>query len=151
MTKSKRLKPIIKIAEEREQQAVREYLEVQKLHRERETRLTELVNYKEEYQSKFLATDSESRSVFQFNDYRAFLQRLDFTIGEQKKLVLASENELQIKREAWLKMREKAQALEKAADRFLSEELALQNKKEQKETDERAQRLAATRVDDDYS
>ena len=147
MTKSKRLKPIIKIAAEREQLAVKQFLEVQRVHQEREARLAELMSYKEEYQSKFFSSDNTSRSVYQFNDYRAFLQKLDLTIGEQKKLVVASESELQAKREIWLKQREKAQALEKAVERFVDEERAEENKREQNDTDERAQRFGQSRID----
>jgi flagellar FliJ protein len=144
MTKSKRLKPLIKLAEEREQVAIKQYVETQKIHRDRQARLEELQSYKTEYQNRFVSADSAARSAFQFNDYLAFLSRLDSIITEQRRLVVQCEKELELKRKAWLKRREKAQALGKAAERFLNEERAIQNKREQKDADERAQRCTSS-------
>ena len=140
MTKSKRLKPIIKIAEEREQEAVKVFVELQNVLQTKKAKLDETLQYKEEYQKKFTSTDSGSRSAFQFNDYLAFLRRLDIIIGEQRRIIAQVEQEVEIKRQEWLKTREKTQALGKAAERFQSEERALIEKKEQKDADERAQR-----------
>ena len=149
MTKSKRLKPIIKIAEEREQVAVRGYLQAQQTHNGRLARLDELVAYREEYQGKFISTDSVARTAFQFNDYRAFLLRLDAIIEEQKRLVALSATDMESKRIEWLKKREKSQSLEKVAEKFMKEEQLQQNQKEQKEADERSQRYAKSIVDND--
>lgn len=137
--KSKRLKPIIQLAEQREQLAVKQFTDAQNIQREREAKLDELLLYREEYQQKFISTESKARSVFQFKDYHAFLMKLDAIIAEQKQLVLVSEEETDAKRQVWMKKREKCQALEKAAERFLEEERGIQNKKDQKEADEHAQ------------
>ena len=140
MTKSKRLKPIIKIAEEREQEAVKVFVELQNMLQTKQAKLDELLQYKEEYQKKFTSSDSGSRSAFQFNDYLAFLRRLDIIIAEQRRVITQVEQEVAVKRQEWLKKREKTQALGKAAERYQNEERALIDKKEQKDADERAQR-----------
>ena len=139
MKKSKRLKPIIQLAERREQAAVKQFTEAQNIQREREAKLEELLLYRQEYQQKFVSTESKARSVFQFKDYHAFLMKLDVIIAEQRQLVVSSKEDAESKRQLWMKKREKCQALEKAAERFLDEERQIQNKKEQKEADEHAQ------------
>ncbi len=148
MTKSERMKPIIKIAEERENVAIKRLQDALNKQRERQARLDELLAYKEEYQGKFSSTGGHARSAFQFNDYIAFLARLDVILAEQRRLLAASEEEVERERHAWMKLREKTQSLEKAGERFLTEERAIQDKKEQKDADERAQRFK--RLDQEF-
>ncbi len=148
MTKSERMKPIIKIAEERENVAIKRLQDTLTRQRERQARLEELLAYKEEYQEKFSSAEGHALSAFQFNDYIAFLARLDVIVAEQRRLLAASEEEVARERHAWMKLREKTQSLEKAGERFLNEERAIQDKKEQKDADERAQRLK--RLDQEF-
>lgn len=112
--------------------------------RERQAKREELLRYKQEYESKFTATDGAARSAFQFKDFLVFLRRLDGVIVEQERLVAMSEKDVSMKRKVWLKRREKTQALQKAAERYLEEERLLQDKKDQKISDERAQRIRST-------
>jgi len=147
VTKSKRIKPIVKLAEDREQVAIKQLQDTLNTQRDRQARLDELLAYKEEYQGKFSAAESNARSTFQFNDYLAFLRRLDVILGEQHRLVAVSEKEVEQRRLAWMKLREKTQSLEKAGERFLTEERSIQDKKEQKDADERAQRFKRLDMD----
>jgi flagellar FliJ protein len=140
MTKSKRLKPVVKIAEDRERAAARLMGDSQRLVDERQARLDELIAYRREYSAQFAGGAAPARSALQINDFRLFLQRLDEIIRQQQRLLDDSHRELEQKKQAWLNSRTKKAALEKAVTRFQADEYSRQARREQRESDDRVQR-----------
>lgn len=149
MTKSERLEPVLRVAEDREQKAAKHMAESLRVTEERQRRLDELIQYREEYLGRFSATNVAPRSALQLQDFKAFLVRLDYVINEQTKLVDLSKAEYEKRKKKWLATRIKTKALDKAIDRLQISEEQLIEKKDQKNSDERAQRHQNTDVDDD--
>ncbi len=141
MQKSKRLKPIENLAEEKERVAAKNLGISLNAVAEREKKLAELDLYRTEYSQRFQSTNNAALSAYQFHDFRNFLHRLDLVIEEQKKLILFGQQDVAEKRGVWQVCRTKAQALEKVVTRLEMEELMHETRQEQKELDERSSRL----------
>ena len=126
MKRSKRLEPVVRVAENRKQQAAKALGESQSALQQAEQRLDELKNYREEYIRRFHTNGAQGMSAVQMGDYRLFLSNLSRAIEQQVELVNQA---------AAVKM------LDKVVSRFQADEQRIVDKKEQLEQDERAQRL----------
>lgn len=138
MTKSKRIKPIVNLAENHEKAAARELGDRLKNLDFHEKRLEELLQYREEYHRKLSGAQGLDARALQ--EYHIFLARLNEAIHQQKKLVQQAGKERDDSRETWLGKRTRTQALNKVVDRYRADELKQAERKEQKETDEFAGR-----------
>lgn len=149
MTKSDRLKPVIKVAENRERAAVKILGEAQKIAQQRKKRLEELTSYRNDYCARFNSTQHAARPAAMLADFRVFLGRLDEAIIQQQKLLDASLRDVELKKQRWLAERTKTKALDKVSVRLRTRERRQADQKEQKETDERGQREPKLPSDDD--
>lgn len=149
MSKSERLKPVVKIALQREQRAAQALAQAQRQMLERAARLSELRAYRSEYQSQFSALNQSPRAALRVTDFHAFLQRLDQLIQEQERLHRASTTDFEFKKKAWLVLRGKTQALEKAIDRFRKDENQSDARRDQRESDDRVHSPKAVEIDSD--
>lgn len=140
MTKSDRLKPVIKVAENRERAAAKVLGEAQQAAQQRKKRLDELTSYRNDYCARFNSTQSAARPALMMADFRVFLTRLDEAIVQQQRLLDASLRDVEAKKQRWLAERTKTKALDKVTTRLRKQERVHAERKEQKETDERAQR-----------
>lgn len=149
MSKSERLKPVVKIALQREQRAALALAQAQRQMLERAERLSELRAYRSEYQSQFSASNQGPRAALRVADFHAFLQRLDQLIQEQERLHHASKTDFEFKKKAWLVLRGKTQALDKAIDRFRKDENQSDARRDQREADDRVLSPKAVEIDSD--
>ncbi|TVO79026.1 flagellar export protein FliJ [Sedimenticola selenatireducens] len=140
MVPSKRLHPVKRVAESRENDAARVLGDTQKKMRDQEAKLEDLKRYHKEYLERFEATARQGMAANQMQEYRVFLEKLDSAIKEQEKVVLASKSECVSRKEQWQEKRVRTQALGKVMDRFKSAELKAMEKREQNEMDDRSQR-----------
>jgi flagellar FliJ protein len=142
MTRSKRIQPVLKVAETREREAARRVGESQLQLDQQRARLAELTAYRDEYARRFQSACSGGIDAAMFNDYRAFLTRLNQAIEHQRALIEAGEQAYADCRQRWLDVRRRSQALDKVAERYRRQEVKEENRKEQKESDERSQHLS---------
>lgn len=149
MTKSDRLKPVIKVAENREREAAKVLGDAQKVVQQRKKRLDELTSYRSDYCARFNSADRGARPAALLADFRLFLVRLDEAIVQQQKLLDAGVKELEERKQRWLAERTKTLALDKVAVRLRTQERRQVERKEQKDTDERAQRRGGSRGDEE--
>lgn len=149
MTKSDRLKPVIKVAENRERAAAKVLGEAQKIAQQRKKRLDELTAYRSDYCARFNSPQHAARPAAMVADFRIFLLRLDEAIVQQQKLMDASLRDVEEKKQRWLAERTKTKALDKVFTRLRVQERLHAERKEQKETDERAQRQSEAPADDE--
>jgi flagellar FliJ protein len=140
MTKSDRVKPIIKVAENRERAAARALSDAQRIVQERQARLQDLIRYREEYRADMTARGRAGVSAQSLRGMLGFLGKLDQAVEQQDQAVKAAERELDEKRRQWLEKHFRAKALDHVRDRYLTDERRAANRKEQKESDERALR-----------
>lgn len=140
MKRSKRLGPVVKVAENQKQQAAKALGDSQLALQRAEQRLTELKDYREEYIRRFHANGALGMSAVQMGDYRLFLSNLSRAIEQQVGLVEQAVAVVEQQRQQWFSRRTKVKMLDNVVSRFQADEQRIVDKKEQSEQDERAQR-----------
>lgn len=140
MKKSKRLEPVVKVAESREQQAARALGDAQGKLADAEARLTELKSYREEYIARFQHAGAAGMGAVRMEDYQKFLHKLSMAIEQQKQLIAQAARGVEEKRRLWYMSRSKVQMLDTVVSRYQAEEQRHADRKEQGELDERSQR-----------
>lgn len=140
MVQSKRLKPVHRVAESREQVAARELSNSRRYVHQQEERLGKLRSYHAEYLERFHSAAKVGMSAIQLQEYRAFLAKLERAIQEQEAIIVDGRNVQQFKKDTWRQKRVRTQALGKVIDRYKQAENKAEDKREQKEADDRIQR-----------
>ena len=141
MKRSQRFEPVVKVAENREQEAARLLGEAQSALTQAQQRLNELEGYREEYIKRFHATGSTGMSAAQMMDYRAFLLKLDQAIAEQGIVAEQATHFVEQQRQEWFAKRGKVKMLDTVVARYQAVEQRDADRKEQGDQDERSQRI----------
>ncbi|RRQ20920.1 flagellar export protein FliJ [Thiohalobacter thiocyanaticus] len=136
MTRSKRIKPVVDVAERREQEQARRLGAAQRELEQQRQQLDQLIQYRDEYARQFENAGNTGLSVARLQDYRVFLARLNQAIDQQRQRISQSEQACEQQRQHWLASRTRAQALDKVADRYREEENQAQERRDQTESDE---------------
>mgnify|MGYP002712502084 FL=1 len=87
MTKSERMKPVVRVAESREQAAAREFGASKRALQEHEQRLAELLTYREEYHRHLQQTGRAGVSAGQVMSLKRFLAQLNKASEQQRRIV----------------------------------------------------------------
>ena len=143
MTKSKRLKPVSEIADAKERDAARYMGAQQEVLDRHKNKLTELIKYRAEYAEKMVAAGGSGISAGQMQDYSSFIRRLDEAIVFQRSQIELAVRQLEIKQREWRVTHTRSEALNKVVSRYQTAEVREQDKREQNESDERAQRTVS--------
>lgn len=141
MTKSQRMNPLLKLAARDEEQAARALGASQQTMQAQQQQLELLLSYRQEYAERMQHHGARGMSVTQMQGYQAFLARLDEGIREQQHVLRRAQQEYEQQRHVWQQSHIRTQSLDKVKLRYLAEEVRVQDRKEQKDTDERAQRM----------
>lgn len=141
MKRSQRMRPIVHVAQKKEQEAARRVGEARGELARREQQLEELKQYRDEYAQRF---DSEGQqggvSSASLLSYRRFLAQLNTAIEQQGLVVEQARGFVRQRIAEWQETRSRLQAMEKAVGRLRDEEFEQEERREQLETDERGQR-----------
>lgn len=143
MSKSKRLAPVIKFSNSREREAAKELAKYKDVLGEQQDSLNALLAYRNEYRRRFHSGNEHGVDAGKLRDYRVFLGRLADAINQQQQRVYRAQADYQEQRRRWLASREKQRALDKVLVRYRRQELAREERQEQEENDDRAQRRPA--------
>ena len=139
MTRSQRLHPVIQHTDKKEQRALQEVAVSQNLFEIEQARQVQLQNYKLEYLEK-KKYDIGVFTPHELQEFNRFLQQLDQTIERQMEVVELRQQELSQKRQLWNAMRIDSKKMHKVVEKLQKQEFVEQERKEQKELDEFAQR-----------
>lgn len=143
MKKSRRIQPVVRVAENHQQQAARALGGAQVVLTQAEQRLQELRIYRDEYVRRFQAAGAVGMGAARMADYRRFLHSLSQAIEQQMQVVALAEQEVEVQRRQWYTRRGKVKMLGNVMARYVSDEQREADKKEQVEQDERPQRSPA--------
>ena len=135
------MQPVAQHADKKEQDAVRLFVEAQRVVEEAEEQLQQLFTYREEYSKKILPTDSRETSGQRLQDFQSFLATLAHTIEQLHIDIENKKNLCEMKRQAWLKCRGRSHALNSVVEKYKLEEFKQLEKYEQNEQDEHAARV----------
>jgi len=142
MTRSERMVPVQQVLEQGEQNRAREFADGQRRLADAESKLNELRTYHGEYQLTFRKRAEDGTSITKLRDFQAFLARLEHALAQQEKIVAAAREQAASLRRTWQGAARQVKAVETVVDRWRGAELRAGERREQKETDERAQRVA---------
>lgn len=136
MKRSKRLHPVITLAEKTEQEALSMLGQANSAWQRDKLQLDDLHQYKADYLLRFRQGEMQMLGTQKMLELRAFLQQLDQAIEAQQQQVEHSANLVDYQKKTWLQKRTKSQALQLLVERYQGEELAVELRKEQLENDE---------------
>jgi flagellar FliJ protein len=142
MTRSERMEPVRQVLEGTEQARARELTEGQKRLAEAEAKLTELCTYHGEYLRAYRQRAEDGTSVTKLRDFQAFLARLEQAMSQQEKVVATAREAVAAQRRNWQGAARQVKAVDSVVDRWRRDEVRAGERRDQKETDERAQQAA---------
>jgi len=140
MKRAKRLEPVQHIVEEAQKRLAMSVAGFEKRLLEAEQKLDELVRYKAEYEQGFQQRAAGGIGVTELRDYQAFLARLAEAIKQQQALVNRARAEHEAERMRWQEALKRSKALGHVVERWQAEERHVTERREQRDSDERAQR-----------
>jgi len=146
MAPSDRLKPVRRVAQNREQAAAKLLGDARRIVQEQESKLEQLLFFQQEYQQRFETACRTGISAGQLQDFQAFLAKLRKAIDQQRCAVEESRRDSSERKQAWQQKHTRTQAISKAIERFRKDELRAREKKEQKDSDEHSLRSAHSKA-----
>ena len=142
------MQPIADHAEQKEQTAVRVFVAAQDKLAAAEQQLAQLMGYRQEYEDKLQSSQTAGLGIQRIRDFYGFLEKLNLTI-EQAYLEIETCKQLcEKKKLLWLACRSRRRALNLVVEKYQLEEFKQQERAEQKEMDEHAQRIVSQRHPD---
>jgi flagellar protein FliJ len=144
MTRAKRLQPVQQLVDENQRRLAQSLAAIERRLLEADTKLGELERYRREYEAQLGVRAQQGIAVTDLRDYQAFLARLSEAVRQQQLLVHRARIDRDLERTRWQEAATRAKALEHVVDRWEAEERTSRDRKEQRESDERAQRKAYT-------
>ena len=138
MMQSRRIDPLLRRAQEKEDAVARDLAERQRAHELQESRLAELRRYAEEYASSQMSAISPA----QLANRRAFLDRLESAVEQQSRNVDHSRETVEAERTRLLLASRDKQVLEQLAASYRTQERKVDERRSQREMDD----LGARRV-----
>lgn len=146
MSRAKRIEPVQDLVEDAERRLAMSVAGFEKRVKEAETKLQELERYRLEYQQQFSQRAGRGMGATELRDYQAFLARLDDAIRQQHLAVQRVQADRDMERQKWQKAAIKAKALDHVVDKWRAEERRVQDQREQRDSDERGQRVKRDEV-----
>jgi flagellar FliJ protein len=140
MKRAQRLQPVQHIVDEAQKRLAMSVAAFEKRVLDGEQKLEELVRYKTEYEQGFQQRAAGGIGVMEMRDYQAFLARLAEAIKQQQALVSRARAEAEAERLKWQEALRRSKALGHVVERWHAEERQVTERREQRESDERAQR-----------
>lgn len=134
------MQPLRRVAESKEQQAATELGRAQQQLQSQINRLNELLNYKNEYLSKFQQTGQNGIAVDRLQSFRSFLEKLELAVEQQKQAVKTAGELVDKRKHQWFTSRDKVKIFDNVINKIVDQEHKQEEKQEQKESDDRAQR-----------
>ncbi|AMJ56708.1 MULTISPECIES: flagellar export protein FliJ [Stenotrophomonas] len=138
MSPSRRLDPLLRRAQDREDEVAKALAERQQALDMHQSRLSELRQYAEEYANAQLATTSAAQLL----NRRAFLDRLDNAVEAQSKTVDSNQERVEAERARLLLASRDKAVLEQLAASYRAQEKQVADRRDQREMDDLGARRA---------
>lgn len=140
MKRSERLKPVVRFAGHKEDEAARRLGAAREQLLLQEGRLQDLEGYRAEYGQRFNAAAQGGMSAIQLRSFQAFMDKLDQAIRQQAAVIDRVRQDYEAKKRQWLAARNKTKAMETVVDRHRSTEQYAEDRRIQREQDDRSGR-----------
>ena len=141
MTRSQRLAPVQDVFDNAEKRLAQSLAAYERRVTEAEQKLSELTRYRAEYDQQFTQRAASGMGVAELRDYQAFLARLTEAVRQQHSVVQRVRSDRDAERARWQDAAKRSKALEHVATQWQNEERRVLERREQRDTDERALRM----------
>ena len=131
------LQAAARVAQSREDEAVKLLAESQQRVIEQQNRLQQLLLFRGEYAIQFQTESGSGISARRFRDYAAFMNNLDQGIAQSRRELERLQQELQRKRGDWVRTHAKTKALGEVMARDQQVQQRQEDQREQRDSDER--------------
>ena len=142
MAQAFRFQFLLEQAQEKSNKAARLMAEIKAQWQLGEQKLQQLQGFVGDYRNRFVTAQSGGLSVNQWRDYQLFMAKLDTALKQQVGEVELFRQRFDEAKARWLDTQREVKAMQALAERQARTELARQAKREQKELDEYASKLA---------
>lgn len=142
MTKHSALETLIELATNQTDEAARRLGRAIKACEDTEQKLALLLQYRDEYESRFRAGLTSGISASGYRNFQVFLEKLDTAIAGQQKIVHDAKHRIVTERSHWQSAEKKRMSFDTLATRAQQTELKKESKRDQKLMDEFANRQA---------
>jgi flagellar protein FliJ len=140
VTRAKRMKPVQNLYDDTERRLAVGLTTLERKVADAEAKLQELERYRSDYDKQFAQRAGGGIGVTALRDYQAFLARLSEAIRQQQAVVKRAQSERDAERQRWQEAAKRAKALGHVVEQWQTEERRASDRREQRESDERAQR-----------
>ena len=134
--RSLRFKPIHQLAQQSEDVAAHTLGKIQRELTQHHEKLSELMQYYQDYQTRFNEKACNGMSVVQVQSYQKFISQLEVAIKQQKEHIIRVSEACDSSRVEWTCERQKTQVLQKVMNRYEKKEQQVSNRQEQRRNDE---------------
>jgi flagellar FliJ protein len=141
MTRTKRMAPLRKVMDETERERAKGMARARRRVVEAEAKLQELSRYHIDYAKSFSRVAARGLMSTSLRDFQVFLARLAEAARQQERIVARAREDLAAETHRWQDAAQRSKALALVVDRWSGEERRQDERREQLETDERAQRM----------
>lgn len=135
---SSKLLLLIRVQKEREEKLQAQFVKAQQQYQLAEQKYQGLANYRTEYIQQSMHQGSAGLGGRQYNQYVAFISKLDEALTQQGRVVQQCRNVSEQRRQSWLKMQTKRKALEKLVEQAQQRAVLYQERQQQKLADDYA-------------
>ncbi|MDX5630719.1 MULTISPECIES: flagellar export protein FliJ [unclassified Brenneria] len=135
------------LAQKEVEKAVGQLGQVRQAHQQAEQQLNMLLNYQDDYRQKLNTTMSGGMANNSWQNYQQFIQTLDKAIEQHRQQLLQWTSRLDLAMKAWREKQQRLNAFETLQDREATRQVARENRIEQKQMDEFAQRASQRKTE----
>jgi flagellar protein FliJ len=143
MQRTQRLEMVKKVVDDLERRKAEALAASERRVSESETKLTELEAYRAGYVLDFALRAQAGMNGASARDYQVFLGRLDEALRQQSQAVIGIRAQRDSELQNWQDAAQRAEAIGHTVERWQSEERNLLERREQRDSDERSQRIWA--------
>lgn len=136
-----RLVPVVDMAQRAERAAAVQLAQAQAQLKAAEVKLGDLERYRSDYQQQWLVAGQQGVSGQWLMNYQRFLSQLEQAIAQQAQAVTWHQGVVGKARAQWQERYTRLEGLRKLVQRYRDEARLAEDKREQKQLDELAQRL----------
>lgn len=140
MATSSALTTLIELAENEVDNAAKNLGRAIKTRDDAKEQLNLLDQYRADYVIRFQSNAQSGLNVTQFTNYQGFIGKIDQAIEGQQRIVADAEYKIEIAKKQWQECEKKRLSYKTLVDRNTAAALKKENKRDQKQTDERAGR-----------
>jgi len=134
--KSKRIETVNKLAEKKEREAASEFGACMSQVQAMESQIRKLYQYREDYNHQFTQASNTGMDSARLQDYLKFINNINHSIDKIFEQLNKKKLECDSKKKLWLEEHQQVKIYAKVKEKYLADELVVQNKNEQKQSDE---------------